>query len=123
MTTIPTPRPTTRAAETERAIDAVAHLVHTIVTGELHPTQTELAHPIPVAFLDDGRRVFLVIDNPAATAGAHAVDRPRSWGVEIARDGDLVGRGPGDRTATRTTRRLTAQAAAEATRYLLGATA
>ena len=50
-------------------------------------------------------------------------DQPRSWGVEIVTDGDLVGENAGGQTAIRSTGRLTPQAAAHAASYVLSATA
>lgn len=105
--------------ELTTAIDAVAHTAAEIARGRFAATPHALARPLPIAFLDDGRRVFLVVD---AGVGRPA-DQPRSWGVEVTRDGDLVGDAPGDRTAVRTTRRLTARAAADAVRYALQASA
>lgn len=105
---------TTHLTETARAIAATAALAETVASGAL-ANQPRLAHPLPIAFLDDGRRLFLVVD-----AGTHRpADAPRSWGVEVARDGDLVGDAPGDRTAVRSTRRLTGAAAAQAAEFVL----
>lgn len=121
MTTIPTYRPTSaHHGETDTAIDALAQTVTGLLTGELDANGRSLARPLPIAFLDDGRRLFLVVD--LGTAGA-SIERPRSWGVEIGRDNDLVGTVDDGRVAVRSTRRLTPEAAAQAARYVLAASA
>ena len=85
--------------------------------GEVRPEY--LRRPVPLAFLDDGRRLFLLID----AGRGRTADQPRSWGVEIVTDGDLVGENAGGQTAIRSTGRLTPQAAAHAASYVLSATA
>lgn len=122
MTTIHTSRPLAGVTETERAISAVAHTVSSILDGALPNGTRTLTRPLPIAFLDDGRRLFLVVDQGATGGVRRAVDNPRSWGVEITTEGDLVADAP-DQTAVRSTQRLTPQAAARAARFLLEATA
>ncbi|WP_108718517.1 MULTISPECIES: hypothetical protein [Miniimonas] len=122
MTTIPTFRPIDRTGMTDEAtaVLAVTETVRSLLAGELAGETTLTAsRPVPIAFLDDGRRVFLVVDD----GPGRPADQPRSWGVEVHTDGDLVGDAPGAQTAVRTTRRLTPQAAADAARYVLAATA
>lgn len=119
MTTIPT-RPT-HETETQRALTLVSNAVSDVLLGHLGTDTSPTPRPIPIAFLDDGRRVFLVIDSPTGSSAQH--DRPRSWGVEITRDSDLTDGSAGVRTAVRTTAQLTESAALDATRYLLSATA
>lgn len=120
MTTIPTNHPT-QHLETARTLDAVSQTVAAVLRGEFTLTPGPTARPIPIVFLDDGRRVFLVLDNPVSSQ--QPADRPRSWGLEITRDSDLSDGSAGERTATRTTQRLTQDAALEAARYLLSTTA
>ncbi|WP_454293407.1 hypothetical protein [Salana multivorans] len=110
--------------EIERAVRETSALVAAIVDGEMTSPQI-LARPLPVAFLDDGRRVFLVVDQgrPASRSDRdRPLDKPRSWGVEVTKDGDLVDNTP-SHVAVRSTRRLTPQAAADAVQYALSATA
>ncbi|WP_154792665.1 hypothetical protein [Occultella kanbiaonis] len=71
--------------------------------------------PVPVAFLDDGRRLFLVTDSVRG-------QRLRSWGLEIRTDDDLIGADQSVHLAVRSTQTPTADAAEAAARYLLSAT-
>lgn len=114
-----TDRPAVRQGlnETENAALAVGDAVASLIAGTLPDAERVLRRPLPIAFLDDGRRLFLVID---AGRGRPA-DQPRSWGVEVVADGDLVGATSADQVAVRSTRRLTPEAAAAAALYLLSA--
>ncbi|GMA33379.1 hypothetical protein [Litorihabitans aurantiacus] len=106
--------------ETEAAAHAVGDAVAHVLAGTLPGGVAALRHPLPIAFLDDGRRLVLVID----AGRGRAADRPRSWGVEVVSDGDLVGGSGGDgggQTAVRSTRRLTPAAAVDAARFVLAA--
>ncbi|PWD51450.1 hypothetical protein C8046_13075 [Serinibacter arcticus] len=120
MSTIHISDTTTRQGrnETETAALAVGDTVEAILAGQLPDAASVLRRPLPIAFLDDGRRLFLVVD---ATRG-HGLDTPRSWGVEVVTDGDLVGEAPGAQVAVRSTQRLTPEGAAAAALYVLGAT-
>lgn len=97
------------ADEIALAAEAAAHGVRTMLAERRAPRR-----PQPLAFLDDGRRVFLLVD----AGRGRPVDQPRSWGIEVTRDGDLVGDG-GTHLAFRSTQPPTAQAAERATRFLL----
>lgn len=111
-------------AETARAVRETEALVAAIVRGEMSSPDA-FARPVPVAFLDDGRRVFLLVDRGRTTSRTdreRPLDKPRSWGIEVATDGDLVDNTP-SHVAVRSTRRLTPQAAADAVRYALATTA
>lgn len=66
MTTIPT-RPT-HDTETQRALTLVSNAVSDVLLGHLGTDTSPTPRPIPIAFLDDGRRVFLVIDSPTGRA-------------------------------------------------------
>ncbi|MBK5250456.1 MAG: hypothetical protein JJE50_13675 [Actinomycetales bacterium] len=99
--------------EEDRVLDGVRESVVALTSGPSVPSS-----PIPVAFLDDGRRLFLVID---AVRGRAA--RIRSWGLEIRTDQDLIGDEQALHIAVRSTQRPTADAAEDAARYLLRATA
>lgn len=109
--------------EVERAVAAVAATVEAVLAGEFTGPNV-FARPLPVAFLDDGRRVVLVIDRDQETRldRERPLDQPRSWGVEVASDGDLVGRTP-KQLAFRSTQRLTPEQAARAAEFLLDASA
>ena len=104
--------------ETEAAALALGDAVALIVAGTFPDAELELRRPLPIAFLDDGRRLFLVVD----AGHGRAADMPRSWGVEVVTDGDLVGATPGDQLAVRSTQRLTPEAAAAAALFALSAT-
>lgn len=115
--------PSEGLSEVERAVAAVAATVDAVLAGEI-TGPTAFARPLPVAFLDDGRRVVLVIDRDPEFRldRERPLDQPRSWGVEVASDGDLVGRTP-KQLAFRSTQRLTADQAARAAQFLLDASA
>lgn len=98
---------------TERVLDEVRELVTVLTAGPTVPT-----HPVPLAFLDDGRQLFLVIDAVQGRA-----ERIRSWGLEIRTDDDLIGSAQSIHLAIRSTQSPTPEAAAGAARYLLSATA
>ena len=118
MSTIHYSNRTTHLTETEAAIQAASDAVARHLEGTL-ADERDLRRPVPLAFLDDGRRLFLLID----AGRGRTADQPRSWGVEIVTDGDLVGENAGGQTAVRSTGRLTPQAAAHAASYVLSATA
>lgn len=108
--------------EVDTAARSAGELVAALVSGDATAPRGPL-QPMPVAFLDDGRRVFLLIDRGRpGSREERPADKPRSWGIEVASDGDLVDATP-SRVAVRSTRRLTPQAAARAVRYALDATA
>lgn len=104
--------------EIEAAALALGDAVALIVAGTFPDADRELQRPLPIAFLDDGRRLFLNVD----AGRGRAADMPRSWGVEVVTDGDLVGGTPGDQLAVRSTQRLTPEAAAASALYVLSAT-
>lgn len=103
--------------ETETAALAVGDAVAHVLAGTMPDAERVLRRPLPIAFLDDGRRLFLVID----AGRGRAADAPRSWGVEVVTDGDLVGEPSGGQTAVRSTQRLTPESAAAAALYVLSA--
>lgn len=108
--------------EVDTAIRSAGELVAALIGGATPAPHAQL-QPMPVAFLDDGRRVFLLIDRGRpGSRDERPLDKPRSWGIEVASDGDLVDATP-SRVAVRSTRRLTPRAAAEAVRYVLSTTA
>ena len=102
MSTIHYSNRTTHLTETEAAIQAASDAVVRHLEGTL-ADERDLRRPVPLAFLDDGRRLFLLID----AGRGRTADQPRSWGVEIVTDGDLVGENAGGQTAVRSTGRLT----------------
>ncbi|TDE91499.1 hypothetical protein EXU48_15175 [Occultella glacieicola] len=85
--------------------------------GALAHAATLPRRPVPVAFLDDGRRLVLVVD---AVRGEHT--RIRSWGLEIRTDDDLIGDSQSVHLAVRSAQAPTADAAEVSARYLIAAT-
>lgn len=110
-----------RGAVARRRDDDVAHAIAAVREQAALISEGErLARsPHAVAFLDDGRRVFFVVDHGRGRP-AH---QPRSWGVEVTIDNDLTSGAESTHVAVRSTAAPTPASAEDAARYVLAATA